>query len=193
MFQFVDSANKPLAAVNGVLHPLIHWSLPTALGGVRKWALGHRSFTIGTDVYEANHVAGGLVTPTLGDLPNINEGWQFDLADKDGAWATRLKDFAGGTKAVLLAKLVVGATESANAMTVAVGWVHTVTPIESVDEGRIVRVVLRNEFVTEQRDASLPMTHDTERALDATSNSLKYTNRSATLSWGGRQGTRRNT
>jgi len=189
VFRFIDSANAPMTG--GVLHPLLEWTLPAALGGVRRWSASKRTFTLGADEYAPYGFLGGIEPPQAASLPTDNENWSFVLSDPEGEWQTRLKTFAGGSKAVLRAMLVDEATVSANAMTLAVGWVLSATPVESEDEGRIVSVLLSNEFGVEQRDASLPMTHDTERSVSAVANSLKQAGKTAALSWGGTQGTRR--
>ena len=193
MFQFKDENGAGMDGTAGELVVLLDWELPAALGGRRRWAFYTRPITLDSVEYAAVGYTGGFTTPVAGAIPtDSEEQWQFELADPDGTWATRLKVFAGGTKCVLMAKMIAGETESANAMTVATGWVQFVFPNEdAAANGRFVRVALVSEFGVEERDATLPASHDAERAVDENANSLKYSARAATASWGGRQGTRR--
>ena len=191
MFRFEDADGNAMDATSAVPHPLLEWALPASLGGVRRWSLGDRAHAFGGQQYA---VYGGVLAfsaPRIGALPSADETWEFTLADSDGAWATLLRNFAVGTRADLLLLLVDEASgaASANALRAAVGWVLRAVPSEDAG-GRAVTVALGNEFGV-QRDASLPMTHDVERAESAASDSLAFAGRVAKLSWGGRQGTRR--
>lgn len=192
MFRFEDADGNAMEAARAVPHPLLKWALPASLGGVRRWSLGDRAHAFGGEQYA---VYGGVLAfsaPRSGALPSADETWEFTLADSDGAWATLLRSFAVGTRADLMLLLVDEASgaASANALRAAVGWVLRAAPSER-EGGRAVTVALGNEFGVQRRDASLPMTHDVERAESAASNSLAFAGRVAKLSWGGRQGTRR--
>lgn len=191
MFRFQDSNGDAMDATSAVLHPLLQWALPASLGGVRRWALGGRAHTIGGQAYAPYGGVLAVSAPRLGALPSADETWEFVLADSDGAWATLLRTFAGGTRADLRVLLEAGGAVSANAMRAAVGWVRSVAPADAED-GRVVSVSLASEFGSERRDASLPMTWDAERAVSASSNSLEFAGRTTKIAWGGRQGTRRN-
>ena len=191
MFRFMSAPDTPQAVFGKqVMRPMLDWNLPAALGGPRRWSLSDRDLVYGEDTYAPSNDIVAWELPLVGQIPTNAEEWSFIVADPRGEWERRLVSHYKGTLIRLWMARELDGIVSINRMHLATGWTRRVVPVED-DEGRRMEVHAANELWSLDRDVALPMTPNAERDLDESADSLAYTERAATLEWGGRQGTRR--
>ena len=191
MFQFVDSNNVPLSAVDATYYDVMRWQLPVVLGGERLWALrSNRSITIGTTVYQPYSRIIDWSAPVYAESPSTSEPMTVDLPDEDGAWKSLLTNFHIGTQADIWTIMVSNGVQAVNPMHHGRGWLSPPRYFED-DAGRRVELTFENEIATNEDDATVPMTHDQERSVDETTSSLSRSAHAVQIAWGSKQGSRR--